>query len=334
MKVSAKVFALFGSTVVLLAGCGESQPPLGGSGAMPQTLAVATLADRAKSWMLPEATSEDLLYVTNYGNVMVFAYPGLKLVGRLRGFYSSVGACVDAHGDVFITNYGHSLKKPGEIAEYAHGGTKPVMLLKPKRVGAVGCAIDPTTGNLAISGFGEPPTVDVFKGAKGEPALYKDSILVEHQFCGFDNHGNLFVAGLRAWTGTAGLVELPKGGSKFVQVDLDATISSGGGVQWDGKHMAIGAYENSSPVIYQFAIAAAKGTKVGTTTLGNPADLTLQFFISKDIVLVPNWYFKSSGEEVKDVLFYKYPAGGAPTADMSKHRLIDPRGVALSLAPK
>jgi hypothetical protein len=41
----------------LLAGCGGSQPPIDAPGAMAQTSAIATHADRGKSWMLPEAKS-------------------------------------------------------------------------------------------------------------------------------------------------------------------------------------------------------------------------------------------------------------------------------------
>ncbi|MGA9275093.1 MAG: hypothetical protein WBV67_16560, partial [Candidatus Cybelea sp.] len=70
---------------------------------------------RTTSWMLPEAVSEDLLYVTNYSTVMVFTYPAGKHVGTLKGFYSNVGECVDANGDVFVTNF-----KPVAVYEYAH----------------------------------------------------------------------------------------------------------------------------------------------------------------------------------------------------------------------
>jgi hypothetical protein len=79
----------------MLAGCGGSQPPIGATGAMPQTSAVATHADRGKSWMLPEATSQDLLYVTNYYYTSVYSYPTLKLVGVLKDFKSTVGDCVE-----------------------------------------------------------------------------------------------------------------------------------------------------------------------------------------------------------------------------------------------
>src|SRR5580693_2694276 len=87
----------------MLVGCGGSQPPIGAPGAMPQTSASATRADRGKSWMLPEAKSEDLLYVTNYSYISVYSYPQDKLVGILNGFRSSVGECVDSKGDIVIT---------------------------------------------------------------------------------------------------------------------------------------------------------------------------------------------------------------------------------------
>src|ERR1700677_4622126 len=106
----------------MLAGCGGSQPPIGAPGAAPQTAAIASHVERGKSWMLPEAKSEDLLYVTNYSYISVYSYPQDKLVGILNGFRSSVGECVDSKGDVVITNSA----KSGRIPEYAHGGTKPI----------------------------------------------------------------------------------------------------------------------------------------------------------------------------------------------------------------
>ncbi len=72
---------------------------------MPQTSAIATHADRGKSWMLPEAKSEDLLYVSAYSDVLVYTYPGGKQVGDLKGFNSAAGECVDSKGNVFITAF-------------------------------------------------------------------------------------------------------------------------------------------------------------------------------------------------------------------------------------
>jgi hypothetical protein len=49
------------AAAVMLAGRGGSQPPIGAPGAMPQAAAIASHADRGKSWMLPEAKSDNLL---------------------------------------------------------------------------------------------------------------------------------------------------------------------------------------------------------------------------------------------------------------------------------
>ena len=48
-----------------------------------ETAAIATHADRGKSWMLPEAKNEDLIYATSgCGGVCMLSYPAGKLVGQ------------------------------------------------------------------------------------------------------------------------------------------------------------------------------------------------------------------------------------------------------------
>jgi hypothetical protein len=63
-------------SAAMLAGCGGSQPAIGAPGAMPQTSAIAAHADRGTSWMLPEAASQDLLYVSSHNYVSIYTYPG------------------------------------------------------------------------------------------------------------------------------------------------------------------------------------------------------------------------------------------------------------------
>ena len=156
----------------LLQGCGSLQT-------VPQPT-VAPQGARAKhapgSWMSYEATTSDLLYITNYSNVLVFTYPQGKLVGTLKGFYSAVGECVDGHGDVFITNF-----KPVTVYEYAHGGKKPIAEFPTKKAGTVGCAINPVNGDLAITG--QTSYVEIFKGAKGSLIIMRDKGMQFGQFC-------------------------------------------------------------------------------------------------------------------------------------------------------
>ncbi|HEX3370694.1 MAG TPA: hypothetical protein VHS56_14035, partial [Candidatus Cybelea sp.] len=90
--------------------------------------------------MRPEAKSDDLLYVASGEQISVYTYPGGRLVGNIGG---AVGAlCSDAAGDVFVVGY--------EILEYAHGVTQPIATLDDYYNNPHGCAVDPTTGNLAV----------------------------------------------------------------------------------------------------------------------------------------------------------------------------------------
>jgi sugar lactone lactonase YvrE len=102
--------------------------------------------------MLPEAKSEDLLYVANTGSnssrdcgsVTIYTYPQGKLVGKLKGFNRPNGLCVDKAGDVFVANFS------GEtMVEYVHGDTKPIETLADDGT-PNGCAIDPTTGQATL----------------------------------------------------------------------------------------------------------------------------------------------------------------------------------------
>lgn len=333
MKKSLSALSI---TAALLAACGGSQPPIGAPGAIPQSRVIATHAARDVSWMLPEAKSEDLLYVTNYSYVSVYSYPALKLIGTLNGFKSTVGDCIDGSGNVFITNhvYGHGDTR---IAEYAHGGSKPIAeLANDDRIGPIGCSVDPTTGDLAVSGGGSSrgAGVNIFKRARGKATYVDIPSMVFDSFCAYDAKGDLFVDGEKNFHGRGpAFAELPHGSSKFSNIKLNATIDPSGGIQWDGQAIAVGAYyqprKQHTPAIYRFAINGSKGTKVGMTLLGSPAYTTsFQFFVLTRAIVVPNWPYSGG----KDVLLYKYPAGGAPTAVLSRNT-DDPRGATISIAP-
>src|ERR1700677_3948961 len=123
------------AVTAMLTACGGSQPPIGAPGAMPQTFALAAHADRGTSWMLPEAASQDLLYVSSHNYVSIYTYPGGQLVGKLRGFYLASGQCVDSSNNVYITDYGMN-----RVFEYAHGNSKRLRtILTP---GGNSCSID------------------------------------------------------------------------------------------------------------------------------------------------------------------------------------------------
>jgi len=300
----------------MLAGCGGSQPPIGASGAMPQTSVSAAHVERDGSWMLPEATSDDLLYVTNYSYVSVYSYPEGKLVGTLKSFYSSVGECVDAKGDVFVTD-----DSPSKVYEYAHGGTKRIASFPTGRAGARGCAISPTTGDLAISGFSN--YVEIYRGATGKGIARRDKEMSYGGFDTYDEKGNLFFLGLKNSKGRQQLSELPNGSTEFRSIRLDANTYDLGGIQWNNGYLTT-VSDTRQTGLYQFQITGTKGHKVSSTTLGQPAYIVLQYFIDGKTVVVPNL-----GNPGTNVLYYKYPAGGKPGFILTKD-VTDARGVVVS----
>jgi hypothetical protein len=327
-----KSFALLSRTAIaagtvsaLLAGCSGSQAPIAAPGTVPASRASATQADDG-SWMLPEAKSQDLLYVSDLKNVLVFSYPGGRLVGKLTGFRYTHGMCVDRDGDVYITDA--TLSK---IFEYAHGSKTRLKALGGS-LGPVGCSVDPTTGNLAVTEIAVA-AVAVYSNARGTPTVYQNASLSEAYWLGYDGDGNLFVDG-RQFTNPPSFVflELAKGSSTLTTVALDQRMGFPGGVQWDGKHVAVGTYTRSGePVIYRFAISGDTGSKTGTTPLRNGPSDVMQFWIDGKTVVAPNVMLRDGKYSDGAAYFYDYPAGGKAYKTITKD-IRGATGAAISLA--
>jgi hypothetical protein len=303
---------------VLLSGCA------GNSLATPPT---ATSAARAlttgRSWMDPDAKKDALLYASDSAAdvVDVFSYPRGKLVGTLTGFQTPQGMCVDKSGNVFITNSGLA-----EILEYAHGATTPIATIADPGETPIGCAVSPTNGDLAATNIFDSSytngSLSLYRHARGNPKKYTDSQMIADYFCGYDAHGNLFVDGTMPGTFAFAFAELPKGGKSLQNITLNQTIGGPGGVQWDGKYVAIADQE--APVIYQFTVTGSSGTEEGQTQTQGSSDV-VQFFIKGNKVVGPN---ATSGQ----VMYWAYPAGGEQKKIISGFEV--PIGTAISAPTK
>lgn len=228
--------------------------------------------DRHRSWMRPDAKKQWLLYATDgdSGTVDIYNYraKGGKLYGQITGFEFPYGDCVDGAGNVYVADL-----YAGSIYEYAHGGTIAIKTLDVTGF-PIGCSVDPTTGNLAVSGFGsastQPGAVWIFPNASGTPKMYEDPNIDSYWSPGYDNAGNLFVEGTTNFT-TNYLDELPYGGSTFIELSLvGGTISTPGGVMWDGFYLAVGdqGYENTpTTAVYRVSVSGSAATVVRTTIL-------------------------------------------------------------------
>jgi hypothetical protein len=322
MKFSDRTlrYALSCAAAAMLAGCGGSQPPIGATGAMPQTSTTAPHADRGKSWMLPGTSSGDLIYATGgCGGSCVISYPDLKLVATISTGGAAV--CSDGQGNVFIS-------RDDKVIKYAHGATEPIATLSVPGSFADGCSVDPLTNDLAVVYSG---SVAIFQNEQGTPTSYVTH--VEGYYCGYDDNGNLFVNGLNS--GSAALSELPKGGSNFSVLTIDKSVGAPGQVQWDGKYVT---YESVLPEpgkIFQLAISGSIATVVGTTKLGSVPHRIFQSWIYNGTVLVP---FNIRGTRPNVVGLWDYPRGGkvAHTIrkfDSYKKRTISFQGVTVSVAP-
>jgi hypothetical protein len=284
-------------------------------------------ANVTRSWMSAEAAkSKDLLYVSDYSyyknEVDVFSYPADKQVGTLTtDMLNPDGLCVDKKGDVWVVN---NTPNANDVVEFAHGGTTPIATLVDPGESAISCAVDPASGDLAVTSgtdiYSGAGGLAIYKGGKGTPAFYSDTKMYEMFWCGYDNNGNLFVDGQPSNDGSGfALAELPKGKKALTNITLTGgKINFPGQVQWDGKYLLVGDQEaqgNGSPqtsAVYE--TTGAGGKIVKKITLKGSTDVS-QYEVLGSTMLAPNSQDSSFGGG--DVLFYKYPAGGAATKKLN-----------------
>jgi hypothetical protein len=305
--------------LAVFAGCASQVAPTGGA---PQLLAPAT---HGKSWMLPEAKAEDLLYVSNSGGtVYVYSYPTLTPVGQLDGMgnVATEGLCVDKQGDVFVPAWTGS-PTTGYIYEFSHGGTEPIETLTDGTSENSSCSVDHTTGNLAVANF---QGVEIFQNAQGTPTAYSVPN-IEPEWAAYDDSGNLFADG-RSTSGQP-LAELPKGGSSFETISLNKSISIES-LQWYKGYLAAasGNGNNFGPLdIYQMSISGGSGTILGTTTLKVKRKIG---YDGNGQYLIQGGRIFGAGEEHNSLQIWRYPAGGNAVKTVIKK--FSPWGVALSPA--
>jgi hypothetical protein len=125
--------------------------------------------------MAPDASSmKKLVYVSivDKGVVDVYNYKTGARVGQLSGFASPQGQCVDAKGDVFITDYANT-----SVTEYAHGGLKPLKILQTDG-SPIACSVS-ASGDLSVADEhtdeSNQSQIVIFKDASGSPTVYTNS---------------------------------------------------------------------------------------------------------------------------------------------------------------
>jgi hypothetical protein len=275
--------------------------PYGYDAQLPTTASAEQLHDR--SWMLSEARSKPLIYISTVQSplVYVYAFDG-NLVGELNVGWPQ-GECVDKAGDVWITDTASS-----KLVKYAHGGTKPIATLTDPGQQPAGCSVDPRSGDLAVANICSAlkcgdGNLAVYAKAKGTPRTYFDSSIDHYYQCAYDGAGNVLVSGKSNTEKSSQreilYAELHNRASKLQNVSIAKSLRVLKNVQWAGRHYAIEGFPNHKTVIYHISIDAHHVKIVGLTSLerANPID----FFIADGEVL--------SLSIVNVVTFWHYPSG-------------------------
>jgi hypothetical protein len=303
VKESAiRSWALGAAAVATLAACATSlqasHPNLPADSAQ-----VTTHGADQRSRMLPEAKSEDLLYVSDLSTkqaVYVFSYPGGKRVGTLTGLYFPAGECVDPDGNIWIVTI-------GKIVEYAHGSTTPIATLNGF---GFACAINPRNGDLALSGGDDPGQVTIYKNARGTPTIYSDPAIPVFYYCAYDGDGNLFITTNLT---EHPLVELPKNASAIVPISYPKTVYLGSDF-WDGSQLVVEEVASyRGPGIFdQVSVRGLTATIVGSIEVygrhnKNKNQAGTQYALYNGVLIGPN--HSPVGDRFVD--FWQYPEGGA-----------------------
>lgn len=276
-------------------------------------------------------TAPELLYVSDGGtfDVLVYTFPALTLVGTLTGFNEPQGVCSDTQGNVWIANTGTQ-----KMIEFAHGGTTSIERLADPLGYPAGCAIDPTSGNLAVTNlqdFSGAGSVLVYKKAGGTPTPYSDPQLYFYYFAGYDGSGNLYVSG-RSSKSAYRLSVLPHGSSTMSLVAVHGgTIDFPGTVAWNGSKLVLGdqrCRHTESSCLYEATVAEKTATITGTTPLGKACDVA-QAWVGATKVAGGNYAYCTHGAGSADV--WPYPSGGSPTSKATGLQM--PIGATLSTLP-
>lgn len=284
----------------LLTACGSQ--PIGAPGAMPQ-------AGRAHA--RPQTSSGALIYSANDvpGSVTTYTYPGGVQVG-VASVPGAIHECVDSAGDVFVPSVtGPQDKYTGEIYEFSQGG---VVASFPDPHWWIGsCAVNPKTGDLAVSGNASPsnkPGITLYRnGTRKRTILYTSPYYPG--FCAYDPAGNLYLG--VSYSSSVGLLRLAAGSKTFELMTTDLKITALGTVQWADNHLIVSS-QHSDPdemYLYELSVKGNNATTVRTTRLHTAKyhDHFLgQVWVQGNTVLA----HVANGYENGRIGLWAYPRGG------------------------
>ncbi len=265
-----------------------------------------------------------LLYVSEFNgtDVYVYDYPSAKQLGTLTGFSSPAGQCVDANGDVYITN------SSGVVDEYAHGGSTPINTYTTTG-SAFGCSVD-KEGDLAVTDFVGtsygPGSVTVFPAGSGNGVVYSDPTDCYFIWpAGYDDNGNLVMIAENQASEAVTYCAVLKGSTSLTTLRAKGfTIYSPDSTMWDGKYIALGDQQLGGGLQSGIVEATLSGSKLkyhANITLadnceGDYSHVVLPFIVGRKNTPINDKQSKAVAGANEfchaDFRLWHYPAGGDP----------------------
>ncbi|MGA2760913.1 MAG: hypothetical protein ABSF08_11400 [Candidatus Cybelea sp.] len=353
-KGLAAAASLVGVQAALLVACSSSQTHF-----TPLAVQSSALLAPPHASVSPD-TPQKFLYVSDWPNsVWSYKYSPPSVVFRftLAGatFNEPYGQCVDAAGNVFITNYGVSGAGHGKTYRYPHNGVGgPTHTYSNGTASAIGCSVyGANPGDLAVTYYSTaastgPGEVRIWSGESGTPTTYSGQPSGCYNLWpgGFDSSGNLFVEGEPAGGGAVSVCELTAPPRAWSPLTLGFTIYGPGSVMWDGRYLALTdtqAGNANETAIFQATLSGTLLTVHGETVLSDTCsndyvDTVQPFILGRhntpantrqgSDVIGGNLACAAAGNDRVDD--WKYPAGGSP-ALMVPNPPPSPYGQAVSL---
>jgi hypothetical protein len=316
-----RVALLLAASVVTLGGCG---PAIESRSMVPASEGAAARSRDALLYVARNGTKGPLLYVLQLGrgsrgtnDVLILTFPQGKHVATISGSGNAGGVCVDASGNVWVPYNGDG--KAAYVDEFAHGGTKVIAELRIRKARYVsGCAVDPSSGNLAV--LTDPSTYGgyavVWRGASGKPTVHKVPFVP--MYATYDSSGNLYIAGVRGGSDFwLVLGALSKGGHDVAEISLPHQLAAPGGIQWDGSTLALAGtrFYGRRGRIYRIEASASGAKIVGKIQ-------TRGLFRLSPIWLYSGEVIGTEGDSGEHLTTWAYPGGGYPSKRIAQYEYI------------
>ncbi|MBV8067239.1 MAG: hypothetical protein JO113_04620 [Candidatus Eremiobacteraeota bacterium] len=295
------------------------------SAAVPPAPNVASMTQVARR-------SHSLLYVSDlqHFEVYVYTFPSLALQYTLKGFNEPEGLCADRSGNVWIANTGNN-----NMLEYAHGGTSPIASLGDPTGYPVGCAVDPLTGNLAVTNFYDfsgGGSVLIYDRARGLPHIYANKTQYYYYFAGYDGAGDLYVSGTTS-KHVYVLAVLPRRRRAMSLVTISgAKLYVPGTVAWNSSTLVLGDQQcqnKQTSCLYALSVAGRTARVTGTTPLRGSCDVVQAWVGATQIAAGDDAAYCAHGTSSVDI--WSYPGGGSPRGHASGPGI--PVGATVSSSP-